>query len=297
VRLALGRLVSALCAGLLAYLTFTLVRDLTGRPRLALAGAFLVALPPMVGQASGTLNPDILLAATTPGLARACVRLDRERRLGNVYRAGWWFIAVGATKPIGIALAAAVAVSFLGVPPLLRLRGRAAGVAAGAGAIVAAALAADDLTFHVRSRAALRALLPDLGASRFARSLERTVTTDPAWTATLARVARVVRATTPPDAVVGSVTKWDPTLLALAGRRGRQVPDRRLLPDGYPADDILAIDHIERLRREGLSHLVFPRASFWWLEHYPRLAELLRREHTELHADRDSVIFDLRSAA
>jgi hypothetical protein len=173
-------------------------------------------------------------------------------------------------------------------------RGRLAG---GAPALAASALGADDLTFHVRSRAALRALLPDLGPSRFARSLERMVTTDPAWAATLARVARVVRAKTPPDAVVGSVTKWDPTLLALAGRRGRQVPDRRLLPDGYPADDAFAIDHVEQLRSEGLSHLVFPSASFWWLEHYPRLADLLRSEHTQVHADSDSVIFDLRSAA
>lgn len=170
-------------------------------------------------------------------------------------------------------------------------------LAGGAPALAAAALGANDHTFHARSRAALRALLPDLGPSRFARSLERTVTTDPAWAATLARIARVVRAKTPPDAVVGSVTKWDPTLLALAGRRGRQVPDRRLLPDGYPADGVFAIDHIEQLRRQGLSHLVFPNASFWWLEHYPQLVELLRREHTEVHADSDSVIFDLRSTA
>jgi hypothetical protein len=168
-------------------------------------------------------------------------------------------------------------------------------LAGGAPVVAAAALAADDLTFHARSRATLRALLPALGPSRFARSLERTVTTDPAWAETLARVAGVVRAKTPPDAIVGSVTKWDPTLLALAGRRGRQVPDRRLLPEGYPADDTVAIDHIQQLRREGLSHLVFPSASFWWLEHYPRLAQLLQCEHAKVHSDSDSIIFDLRS--
>ena len=64
------------------------------------------------------------------------------------------------------------------------------------------------------------------------------------------------------------MTKWDPTLLHLSGRRGRPVPRSAPLPDGYPRDVAAAVAHLERLRGEGLSHLVVPSASLWWLDHY-----------------------------
>ena len=58
----------------------------------------------------------------------------------------------------------------------------------------------------------------------------------------------------------------------LSGRRGRNFPDRALLPDGYPRDGAAAVAHLEQLRRRRASRTSsFPRASFWWLDHYPAL--------------------------
>jgi hypothetical protein len=95
----------------------------------------------------------------------------------------------------------------------------------------------------------------------------------------------------PADACVGAVTKWDPTLLALSGRRGRNFPDRAALPDGYPRDGASAVAHLDAPRRDGLSHLAFTSASLWWLTHYPELAGRLGEP---LHRDADLAVFELR---
>jgi len=150
----------------------------------------------------------------------------------------------------------------------------------------------DAYICHRLTKALLERLARRLDGSRFGARLARTAATDPEWSAALARIARTVRAVVPAEAQVGTVTKWDPTLLHLSGRRGRQFPDRRKLPNGYPPDSATAVDHLERLRAEGLSHLVFPSASFWWLDHYRGLAERLARP---AHADDDCVIYDLRA--
>ena len=107
------------------------------------------------------------------------------------------------------------------------------------------------------------------------------------------RAARIVRRVVPAGACVGAVTKWDPTLLAMCHRRGRNFPDRRTLPDGYPADSAAAVEHLEEQRRGGLSHLVIPSVSFWWLEHYGGLATHLESHHRRLWGDEDCVVFDL----
>jgi hypothetical protein len=139
----------------------------------------------------------------------------------------------------------------------------------------------DAYTAHRATQALLARLARELG--------------DPAWDALLVRVARTVRTVTPPDAVLGTVTKWDPTLLALSGRRGRNFPDRASLPDGYPADSAAAVAHLEAQRAAGLSHLVFPSASLWWLDHYAGLDARLRAAGPPVHQDDDCVVFDLRA--
>jgi Glycosyl transferase family 2 len=162
--------------------------------------------------------------------------------------------------------------------------------------LASAAARADAYGWHHATKDLLGRLAAQLEGSRFGARIAGAAARDPEWDATLGRIAHTLRAVTPADAMVGTVTKWDPTLLHLSGRRGRQFPDRRLLPDGYPADDAAAVAHLQRLRAEGLSHLVFPSASFWWLEHYGALAGRLRAAGPPAHADPDCVIFDLRAA-
>ncbi|MDX6689190.1 MAG: hypothetical protein QOG15_647 [Solirubrobacteraceae bacterium] len=141
------------------------------------------------------------------------------------------------------------------------------------------------------NRLMLARLAEPLQGTRAGARLRASAAADPAWEATLARAAATLRRVVPAHACIGAVTKWDPTLLALSGRRGRNFPDRRGLPDGYPRDGAAAVAHLEAQRRDGLSHLAFPHASLWWLEHYPELAARLG---PPLHRDADVAVYDLR---
>jgi hypothetical protein len=86
-----------------------------------------------------------------------------------------------------------------------------------------------------------------------------------------------------------------PTLLVHSGRAGTNFPDRVLLPDGYPRDGAAAVEHLEALRRRnGLTHVVVPAVSAWWLEHYGELASAWGRRPSRT---RDCRIFSLQWAA
>jgi glycosyltransferase involved in cell wall biosynthesis len=151
----------------------------------------------------------------------------------------------------------------------------------------------DDYGSYRNTKTLLARLADRLEGSRYGRRLRREAASDPAWDATLDRISATVRGVIPADAVVGSVTKWDPTLLRLSGRQGRQFPDRSALPEGYPRESASAIAHLESVRREGVSHLVFPSASFWWLEHYADFARHLGDRYPLLWRDDDCVIYEL----
>jgi hypothetical protein len=142
-RLFAIRLLSALLAGVLVLLTFALVREATGRDGLALAGAALVALPPMVGQASGIVNPDILLAVGLTGVALGLVRrLNGDLGPGPKSQIALWSAVTTAAKPVGLPIAAAFVAAFLVVPAVLRSRRAAAlltAAAASAGLLATAA--------------------------------------------------------------------------------------------------------------------------------------------------------------
>ncbi|MEY2515516.1 MAG: hypothetical protein QOJ89_2874 [bacterium] len=148
----------------------------------------------------------------------------------------------------------------------------------------------DEYGCHRARRAILARLAERLHGTRHGERLRAAAATDPDWEATLARAAATLRRVIPADARVGAVTKWDPTLLALSGRKGCNFPDRRTLPDGYPRDGAAAVTHLEALHRAGLSHLAFPSVSWWWLEHYPELSERLGEP---VHRDADLAVFEL----
>jgi 4-amino-4-deoxy-L-arabinose transferase-like glycosyltransferase len=138
-RLYAVRALSALLAGALVVMTFLLVREVTGRPGPALAGGLLVALPPIVGQASAIVNPDLLLATAAAGLAWALLR--RAPRPGTAAR--WlhvsaWFALTALAKPVGLAVAVSTTATLLLVPAVASRR-VAALVASGFGVAGAAA--------------------------------------------------------------------------------------------------------------------------------------------------------------
>jgi hypothetical protein len=85
--------------------------------------------------------------------------------------------------------------------------------------------------------------------------------------------------------------------------RNELVIERRVLPfterDGQywgpPADDISAIQELERLRRSGANFMVFAWPAFWWLDHYSGLNRYLRSKFQCRLESELVVVFDLRT--
>jgi exopolysaccharide biosynthesis predicted pyruvyltransferase EpsI len=84
--------------------------------------------------------------------------------------------------------------------------------------------------------------------------------------------------------------------LFLSNRRSLPFVERQGQYWGPPADDVMAIDELERLRQAGAGWLVFAWPAFWWLEYYGAFERYLKaRFRTALKNDR-LVVFDLRSS-
>lgn len=145
------------------------------------------------------------------------------------------------------------------------------------------------------TRTALASLADRLEGTRFGFKLRRAAARDQAWDAQMARAGAAAARATPPGAVLAAIAKWDPALLDRSGRAGCNFPDRRLLPDGYPRDGAAALAHLEALRADrGVTHVVVPAVSNWWLEHYRELALALG---TPILRDEDCAIFELGGTA
>jgi hypothetical protein len=94
------------------------------------------------------------------------------------------------------------------------------------------------------------------------------------------RSRELVEQLVPADGTVLVVSKGDDALLDLAGRSAWHFPQD---PSGayagfHPPDSGAAIADLARLRSHGASHLLIPKASLWWLDHYDELR--LHLEHT-----------------
>ena len=109
------------------------------------------------------------------------------------------------------------------------------------------------------------------------------------------RMREQVREAVPTDATVVVVSKGDEELLDLYGREAWHFPQGR---DGeylwyYPPDGPGPIAHLEALRVRGGDYLLFPEASLWWLDRYPRFADHLNRHYHVVVRDESCIIFAL----
>jgi hypothetical protein len=105
----------------------------------------------------------------------------------------------------------------------------------------------------------------------------------------------VVRDVVPTGGCVIVVSRGDPELLKLSGRKAWHFPRTK---DGryggyYPADSAQAIKWLEELRTKGGQYLLFPRTGFWWLEHYSELTDYLSQHYERVWSDDACVIFRL----
>jgi glycosyltransferase involved in cell wall biosynthesis len=121
----------------------------------------------------------------------------------------------------------------------------------------------------------------------------------PDYAELIRQVHERVQSEVPAGAKVLIATRGDDAFLALEGRSGWHFPRDR---DGkyaghYPADTDAVIAHLEELRSEGATHLVLPRPSFWWLDHYKGLRTHLDHAYREVRSDQQAIIYELAGEA
>ena len=112
----------------------------------------------------------------------------------------------------------------------------------------------------------------------------------PAHALMIERTGAMVERLVPPGANVLVVSKGDDALLQLAGRHAEHFPqdDSGAYVGYHPADASSAIAELDRLRADGASHLLIPRPSLWWLDHYQALHEHLNHCGSLLGRDEDA---------
>jgi Glycosyl transferases group 1 len=117
----------------------------------------------------------------------------------------------------------------------------------------------------------------------------------PEYAELIRRVRETVQSDVPEGGKVLIATRGDDAFLAIEGRSGWHFPRD---PDGkyagyYPADSDAAIAHLEEVRSAGATHLVLPRPSFWWLDHYKSLRTHLYAAYREIRSDEHTIVFEL----
>src|SRR6266498_522550 len=95
------------------------------------------------------------------------------------------------------------------------------------------------------------------------------------------------------DALIVAVDGGNPAIFYYAKRKGWHFLEQNGVYGGNPKNSQQAISDLERLRREGATHLVFTTNTFWWLESYPELTQHLSETATLLEATPEFKIYKL----
>jgi 4-amino-4-deoxy-L-arabinose transferase-like glycosyltransferase len=99
------------------------------------------------------------------------------------------------------------------------------------------------------------------------------------------------------DALIVAVDGGNPAIFYYAKRKGWHFLEQNGVYGGNPKNSQQAISDLERLRREGATHLVFTTNTFWWSQSYPELTQHLSETATLLEATPEFKIFTLSPAA
>ena len=99
------------------------------------------------------------------------------------------------------------------------------------------------------------------------------------------------------DALVVATDNGNPTIFYYAKRKGWHFLEKNGIFNGNPRDSQQAIADLERLHRQGATHLVFITNTFWWLNSYPGLTQHLGESATLLEATSEFKIYRLDAVA
>jgi hypothetical protein len=99
------------------------------------------------------------------------------------------------------------------------------------------------------------------------------------------------------DAVIVAVDGGNPTIFYYAKRKGWHFLEQNGIYGGNPKNSQQAITDLERLHREGATHLVFTSNTSWWLTSYPEFANHLTKVATLTEATPEFRIYKLAVAS
>ena len=102
---------------------------------------------------------------------------------------------------------------------------------------------------------------------------------------------------TPRDGLLVAAHMGDPTILYYADRKGWHFLEQNAIYNGNPDDSAQAIENLERLRRDGATHFVFTRNTFWWLNSYSEFVDYLNTHATLIEATPEFGIYKLITVA
>lgn len=95
------------------------------------------------------------------------------------------------------------------------------------------------------------------------------------------------------NALVVAVDNGNPTIFYYAKRKGWHFLEKEGIYGGNPSDSREAIADLERLGRQGATHVAFTTNTFWWLESYPELTRHLAEIATLMEATPQFRIYKL----
>ena len=95
------------------------------------------------------------------------------------------------------------------------------------------------------------------------------------------------------DALVVAVDNGNPAIFYYAKRKGWHFLEQHGVYGGNPKNSRQAINDLERLHREGATHLVLVTNTFWWLTSYPEFTQHLSETATLLKATPEFRIYKL----
>ena len=114
------------------------------------------------------------------------------------------------------------------------------------------------------------------------------------WQAPAWRAGREVNLVAPKNAIVVVATnKCDPTGIYYTRRKGWHFMEKDGWCSGTPSNSREAVDNLEKLRRQGGTHLVFDKYTMWWLDEYKELGKHIESNYQRLRQTDQYIIFDL----
>jgi len=134
--------------------------------------------------------------------------------------------------------------------------------------------------------------LPGIGAL-VRRAWDRKTSLD--WTRKVRRTLLELRRVASGSEVVVLVDQASFGEPELDGLRVAPFPELDGRFGGYPPDDDVAIEELERARGQGARFLAVAWPAFWWLTHYARWGEHVRSRFPCLLENDRIVVFDLHS--